>query len=252
MEDKTLAINQAAVKLAKQAVKNTNKENKVLIAGSMTNFFALSENEYRPDPRFLPSLSDEEKNYKEMAKILLNEGVDILLLEMLLDIDHSKILLNAALETGLPVWVGLSCCISKHDQTIIGRNYGAEKTESLIYDKTKIVENPKFLPEDKIIPLVDIIDELTSIGGDVYGIMHSWFEDSKLGLEVLKDKWSGPIMFYPEIHLFDTSTGGAIITATEDEFAENCSNLIDNRIKIIGGCCGVTDNHLKSLINKFK
>ena len=60
-EDKTLAINQAAVKLAKQAVKNTNKENKVLIAGSMTNFFALSENEYRPDPRFLPSLSDEEK-----------------------------------------------------------------------------------------------------------------------------------------------------------------------------------------------
>jgi hypothetical protein len=171
---------------------------------------------------------------------------------MLLDIDHSKILLNAALETGLPVWVGLSCCISKHDQTIIGRNYGAEKTESLIYDKTKIVENPKFLPEDKIIPLVDIIDELTSIGGDVYGIMHSWFEDSKLGLEVLKDKWSGPIMFYPEIHLFDTSTGGAIITATEDEFAENCSNLIDNRIKIIGGCCGVTDNHLKSLINKFK
>ena len=31
-----------------------------------------------------------------MAKILLNEGVDILLLEMLLDIDHSKILLNAA------------------------------------------------------------------------------------------------------------------------------------------------------------
>ena len=63
--------------------------------------------------------------------------------------------------------------------------------------------------------------------------MHSWFEDSKLGLEVLKDKWNGPIMFYPEIHLFDTSTGGAIITATEDEFAENCSNLIDNRIKII-------------------
>ena len=75
-------------------------------------------------------------------------------------------------------------------------------------------------------------------------------EDSKLGLEVLKDEQGGPIMFYPEIHLFDTSTGGVL--QLEDEFAENCSNLIDNRIKIIGGCCGVTDNHLKSLINKFK
>ena len=35
------------------------------------------------------------------------------------------------------------------------------------------------------------------------------------------------------------------------EFLKELSK-IDNRIKIIGGCCGVTDNHLKSLINKFK
>ena len=34
----------------------------------MTNFFALSENEYRPDPRFLPSLSDEEKIIKKWQK----------------------------------------------------------------------------------------------------------------------------------------------------------------------------------------
>ena len=252
ISDKTLDINREAVKLARQAIKNTNKENQVLIAGSMTNFFALSQNEYRPDPRFIPSIKDEEKNYKEMAKILTSEGVDILMLEMLLDIEHAKILLNVALETGLPVWVGLSCCISKYDQAVIGRNYGAERTESLIYDKTQIKETPKFLPEDKIIPLVDIINELTSLGGDVYGIMHSWLEDSKAGLEILKDAWSGPIMFYPEIHLFDTSTGGAIITATEDEFAKSCSNLVDDRVKIIGGCCGVTENHLRSLINKLR
>ena len=81
--------------------------------------------------------------------------------------------------------------------------------------------------------------------------MHSWFDDAKVGLEVLKENWSGPMMFYPEIHLFDTSTGGAIITSTEDEFSENCSNLIDDRIKIIGGCCGVSHNHLRSLINRF-
>ena len=74
---------------------------------------------------------------------------------------------------------------------------------------------------------------------------------AKVGLEVLKENWSGPMMFYPEIHLFDTSTGGAIITSTEDEFSENCSKLIDDRIKIIGGCCGVSHNHLRSLINRF-
>ena len=247
--DQTIQINKAAVKHAKQAIKNTGKEKEVLIAGSMTNFFALAENEYRPDPRFIPTFKDEEKNYKEMAKILSDSGVDILILEMLVDIDHSKILLNAALETGLPVWVGLSCCINKYDDNVVGRNYNVEKVESLVFDKNKILELPRFLPEDKVIPLDSIINTLTSIGGDVYGIMHSWFEDSKMGLNVLKENWNGPIMFYPEIMLFDTSTGGAEIIATEDEFANSCEKLLDERIKIIGGCCGVTDKHLKALVN---
>ena len=249
ISDQTIQINKAAVKHAKKAIKNTGKEKEILIAGSMTNFFALAENEYRPDPRFIPTFKDEEKNYKEMAKILSDSGVDILILEMLVDIDHSKILLNAALETGLPVWVGLSCCINKYDDNVVGRNYNVEKVESLVFDKNKILELPRFLPEDKVIPLESIINILTSIGGDVYGIMHSWFEDSKMGLNVLKENWNGPIMFYPEIMLFDTSTGGAEIISTEDEFANSCEKLLDERIKIIGGCCGVTDKHLKALVN---
>ena len=248
--ENTLQINKAAVNLAKTAIKNVGKKN-IIIAGCMSNFFALAKNEYRPDPKFVPSLKEEEKNYREMAKILVGEGVDFLILEMLLDIDHSKILLNVALETGLPVWVGLSCCVNKFNNEVVGRNYGVERIESLIYDKKTALEKPKLLPENRVIPLVDIIKSLTSIGGDVYGIMHSWFDDAKVGLEVLKENWSGPMMFYPEIHLFDTSTGGAIITSTEDEFSDNCSKLIDDRIKIIGGCCGVSHNHLRSLINRF-
>ena len=34
--------------------------------------------------------------------------------------------------------------------------------------------------------------------------------------------------------------------------SNKASNLIDDRINIIGGCCGVTDNHLRSLINIYK
>jgi len=127
-----------SVKLARQAIINKGKENKIGVAGSLSNFFSLKENEFVPNPRYIPSFNQEEQNYKEAAKILKEEGADILILEMLLDIDHSKILLNAALETGLPVWVGLSCCISKFDNSVIGRNFSAEKENSLIYDETKI------------------------------------------------------------------------------------------------------------------
>ena len=122
-----------SLKLSRQAIKNKGKESKIGIAGSLSNFFSLKENEFVPNPKYIPSFKQEEQNYKEAAKIMKEEGVDILILEMLLDIDHSKILLNAALETDLPVWVGLSCCISKFDNSVIGRNFSAEKELSLIH-----------------------------------------------------------------------------------------------------------------------
>ena len=58
-------------------------------------------------------------------------------------------------------------------------------------------------------------------------------------------------MFYPEIHKFDTKTHKATVTHAEDEFADECEKLIDDQIQIIGGCCGVTDNHLKKLISRY-
>ena len=41
------------------------------------------------------------------------------------------------------------------------------------------------------------------------------------------------------------------IHATIHEFANECEKLIDNQIQIIGGCCGVTDKHLKKLIERY-
>ena len=58
-------------------------------------------------------------------------------------------------------------------------------------------------------------------------------------------------MFYPEIHKFDTSTHEAIITTTENEFATSLEELIDDQIQIVGGCCGVNENHLKRLIENL-
>ena len=41
------------------------------------------------------------------------------------------------------------------------------------------------------------------------------------------------------------------MTSTEEEFANECEKLIDKQIQIIGGCCGVTDKHLKKLIERY-
>ena len=58
-----------SVEIAKKAIKNKGKENIVGIAGSMSNFFSLKENEFVPDPKYIPSFREEERNYKEAAKI---------------------------------------------------------------------------------------------------------------------------------------------------------------------------------------
>ena len=68
-----------SVKLARQAIKNKGKENKIGVAGSLSNFFSLKENEFVPNPRYIPSFNQEEQNYKEAAKILKEEGADILI-----------------------------------------------------------------------------------------------------------------------------------------------------------------------------
>ena len=107
----------------------------------MSNYFALKENEYIPDPKFVPSFEDEEKNYREQAKILVDSGVDFIILEMLADIKHAKTLLKVAIETGLPVWVGISCCINKYDDKLIGRNFSVEKNPSLITETKLKISN---------------------------------------------------------------------------------------------------------------
>ena len=63
-----------------KAIINKGKENKIGVAGSLSNFFSLKENEFVPNPKYIPSFKQEEQNYKEAAKILKEEGADILIL----------------------------------------------------------------------------------------------------------------------------------------------------------------------------
>jgi S-methylmethionine-dependent homocysteine/selenocysteine methylase len=55
------------------------------------------------DPRF-PTLA----HFREQAKLLAEEGVDLIALEMINARGYGRAALQAAGETGLPVWLGIS------------------------------------------------------------------------------------------------------------------------------------------------
>ena len=234
LADETVAINRRAVELAREAVDSVAPSRPVAVAGSMSTTYAWKQGTIQPDPAYLPDSETEAGNFVEMAETLAEAGVDLLVLEMMLDIDSAGRCVEAAVATGLPVWVGISC-IDEDDGSLVGWDdiEGRQKA------------NPPALGE--------IIDALMEKGGDVYGIMHSTAEVTGAALACLASRWQGPVMAYPEtLRTFDRRTHHTTDSLTPDEFAQSCLAWLDSGVSIIGGCCGTTIDHIRALVRHME
>ena len=106
--DETVAVNRRAVELAREARDRVAPDRAVAVAGSMSNTVAWLPGTVGPDFAHLPSPEQEAANYREMADILAEAGCDLLVMEMMMDVERAMRVTEAALATGLPVWVGIS------------------------------------------------------------------------------------------------------------------------------------------------
>ena len=185
--DETVAINRRAVEIAREARNRVSPERPVAIAGSMSNTVAWLPGTVGPDPAYLPSPEREAANYREMADTLAEAGCDLLVMEMMMDVERATRVTEAALATGLPVWVGISTSRGP-DGTMVGWDVEREEEGRL----------PEGYEPPEREPLEMIIDALVSLDPQVAGIMHSSVGATAPGLEVLFQRWSGPVMAYPE------------------------------------------------------
>ena len=249
LDNDTVAINQQAVTLARNARDAVAPSRPVAIAGSMSNTVAWQPGFISPDPRFVPTERQEIANYREMANTLADAGVDLLILEMMLDIQHASRALEAAVGTGLPVWVGISCSL-ENDGAVVGWDLATQGHIT--------ADHAPPLP----LPLDEIIDALQKIGGDVFGIMHSTVGATTPGLQVLCERWAGPVMAYPETMRGDqppvdqadrlpTPSFLDVGDLSPEIFAEACRGWVDQGVQIIGGCCGTTIEHMQAMIGRL-
>ena len=249
LDNNTVAINQQAVTLARNARDAVAPSRPVAIAGSMSNTVAWQPGFISPDPRFVPTERQEIANYREMANTLADAGVDLLILEMMLDIEHASRALEAAVGTGLPVWVGISCSL-ENDGAVVGWDLATQGRIT--------ADHTPPLP----LPLDEIIDTLQKIGGDVFGIMHSTVGATTPGLQVLCERWAGPVMAYPETMRGDqppvdqadrlpTPSFLDVGDLSPEIFAEACRGWVDQGVQIIGGCCGTTIEHMQAMIGRL-
>ena len=229
--EEAVDLTSTAVRLAREAVDEVAPEHPIAVAGSMSNNRAWIPGTVSADPRFVPTPDEESANYREMAESLAGAGVDLILLEMMSDVEHASRLAAAAVETGLPIWIGVSCSLLADGAIAAWNMHLEERPENIA---------PGDDPWD-VVPLMPVIDAMKAFEPQAMGVMHSSAAAMRPGLRELFSRWSGPVMAYPEVL--------AERDLEPSEFAAHCRSWVEEGVQIIGGCCGTTVEHIRAMVD---
>jgi S-methylmethionine-dependent homocysteine/selenocysteine methylase len=203
-------VNSRAVAAAREARDAAGRE--VAIAGSISCLPPRFDVHAYPDER------TERAAYLELAETLAEAGVDLLALEMLQETRHAPLACEAARAVGLPVWLGVSCRLGA-EGTLVGFDF-------------------------PLVPLDECLDALLPFGPAAVNVMHSPVAAIEPALREVRARWPGPLGAYPEIGDGTPETPHAL---GPDAFAARACGWIARDARIVGGCCGTTPQHIRTL-----
>jgi len=201
--------NRVSVELAIQARDQSGSPD-VVVAGSMST--TAQGGPY-------PTVDVARASFVAQAEILARTGADIIIIEMMRDIELTEVCLEAAIGTGLPVWMGISCVVTDG--------------VAMMWDDEVTVE--EFMLHFKDAPV------------EVLAIMHTETEFVDACLDVVQQHWSGPVGVYAQTGIFEPPVWRFIDTISPEDYAEACMRWIDRGVQVIGGCCGIGHEHIAHL-----
>jgi homocysteine S-methyltransferase len=214
-------INTRAVRLAQEARDNAAPDRPVAVAGSFSAVQPMIPGTGKPDPSFVSSAAEARSTYGELAGLLAEAGVDLILMEMMCDIEQACHAVEAAVATGLPVWVGFSVGAAEGGRVPMHRRDDLDFAEAL--------------------------EAVMRCGGSVAGVMHSYPQDTTAALEVLFKHWSGPVSAYPESGYFKMPNWQFVDIMPPADFAELACRWVESGVQIVGGCCGIGPEHIAAM-----
>ena len=115
--------------------------------------------------------------YRRKAETMAATGVDVLVMEMIRDTDYSVWATEAAIATGLPVWVGIAVERSPNGELV-----GSSRPDC---------------------SLEAIVDAIAPLGPDLIAIMHSSPNDTGPALDVVRSRTDMRLGAYPESGFFE-------------------------------------------------
>ena len=219
LADRVKEINLSAAELAKNvAAQFSTKDKPRFVAGSIGPGTKMPS---------LGHIGHEEmlRSYEEQATALIEGGVDILLIETCFDLLQAKIatiaVLDAMKKAGKRLPVQVQVTLQESGTMLLGTEIGAALTALEVLD-------------------IDIIGLNCSTGPDLMNDAVRY-----LGGNSLKD-----ISVLPNAGLPQNVGGAAVFKLTPKELAEYHKHFVqDYGVRIVGGCCGTTPEHLKAVVD---
>jgi S-methylmethionine-dependent homocysteine/selenocysteine methylase len=222
--DRFVEANQRAVQAAR-AARDRAAEREVAVAGAVSGVTARSLAAAKREDR---TILDEDalwRGYREQASILADAGVDLLLLEMINSPAFGPIAVAAALETGLPVWLGVSP----------GFRVNGDRAEP---DHTTMIHGE--------ISLESLLDELLRPELQAVNVMHATTDVVESALEIVVHRWNGPVGVYPESGTY-TRPHWEFGELSPEAFLGLARGWVDRGAQIVGGCCGIRPAHIRAI-----
>ncbi|HZP62012.1 MAG TPA: methionine synthase [Terriglobales bacterium] len=217
--DRVREINIAAAKLAKDvAAQFSTKDKPRFVAGSMGPSTKLPS---------LGHISYEEMraSYEEQAAALIEGGVDVLLVETCQDLLQAKIaaigVLDALQKAGKRLPVTVQVTLQESGTMLLGTEIGAAHTALEPFD-------------------VDVIGLNCATGP-------AEMNDAVRYLALNSTK---EVSVLPNAGLPVNEGGHAVFKLTPEQLAEYHKHFVqDYGVRIVGGCCGTTPEHLKAVVD---
>ncbi len=211
LSDRLEQMNRDLVKISKEAAGG-----KAYVAGDMT----MTGKQLFP----LGDLMFEElvDVYKEQARILDDEGVDLFVVETMMSLQESRAAVIAIREVSdLPIMVSLT--YNEDGRTLFGTT-----------------------PEVAVVVL-------QSLGADVIGVNCSTGPAEMAPLVAKMAEYATiPILAKPNNGFPELIDGKTIYRTTPEEFAQAGVSLVEAGAAIVGGCCGTTPAHIRALAGLVK
>ncbi len=214
LADKIIEINQIAVRLAQEVAASKG----VLVAGSLGPTGEMMQP--------FGTLSEEQtfEIYAEQAKILLDAGVDRLVIETQFDLNEAQAAVRAVRTLNSEVALVCSFSYDRGVRTMMGV---------------------------KPLQMAEIFNEMTV---DALGINCGKSLDDNLAvLKTLKENTSKPIWFKPNAGLPTSNPDGSTsYDVTPEQMGNQARTWLAEGARLVGGCCGTSPEHLAVITSAVK